>query len=151
MVPSRSRKTTPSVATRSPGAQPAGVERELGHRRAQLRHRLLDVVLAAVVAVEEHVAAASSAGHLAADRAGLARLLVHLVDRGGRDLRRQLFLLFPRRAEQLREVAQPAAQEGVLHLRRELLLMTKSRERVLVVLLEARRLVADDVVGQARG
>src|ERR1044071_4420701 len=118
MVPSRSRNTSRRslVATRSPCAQAGGFECELAHGCAHLRQRLLDMMLPAVVAVEEHVAAAACPGHFAADGAGPSRLLVHLVDRRRGDLRGEPLLLLPRGAEELREVAQPAAQKRVLHL-----------------------------------
>src|SRR5215211_7965814 len=82
MTPSRSRKT---VVSRSdfigpPRAQAVGLEGELGHARAELGQAVGDLVLAVVAAVEEHVAAAAGTGDLAAQRADLHGLLVHLVD-----------------------------------------------------------------------
>src|SRR3954471_5161162 len=71
----RVRAVDPSAIVEAPGRQAVVLERELGDLRAHAAELLRDAVLAVELAVEQHVAAAG-AGHLAAQRAGLAGLRV---------------------------------------------------------------------------
>src|SRR3712207_4468766 len=68
-----------------PGPHAFVLEGELVDARSHRRQCLRYAVLRAVVAVEEHEAAAARARDLAPERPAAARLLVHLVDLRVRD------------------------------------------------------------------
>src|SRR5262249_47380257 len=113
----RRRRRAASAIGHAPGGEPLGLEGEIGDGAAQPGQRLGHPVLLLELAVEQHVAATSGPGHLAAQRPRLAGLGVGLVDEAGADLGRHPFLLIPGLVQQRTELARAPPHQRVLHLR----------------------------------
>src|SRR5207237_224237 len=85
----------------------------------QLDDPLGDRGLAIEGTVEEHETTSPGTADLASDHAQPARLLVHLLDPGGRHIDRRLLFRQEVLVENFRQITQPAGQQRILRLDRE--------------------------------
>src|SRR3954454_12295137 len=135
LVSARGRIAKRPLVIDAPRGQAVRGELELRHGASHPDEGVRHAVLAMEGAEEQHVAAPSRTGDLAAQRAGRQRGVVRLVDEARGDAGRHLLLELPGGAQQLAELGQPPPQQRVLHLPREALLHPQPLEGRLVALL----------------